>query len=332
MFLGIEIGGTKLQLGVGRGDGSPFVAARRCEIRIEEGAAGILQQIAAVAPELLDQYPIERIGVGFGGPVDTATGRVRTSHQVAGWDSMPLVDWCQTRFARPTVLGNDCDLAGLAEARFGAGHQHRVVFYVTVGTGIGGGLVIDGVLHGSGRPAVAEIGHLRPGLAAISPETTVESFAAGPGLVRTARQRLAAPDVDPQAASEFLATCRGDLEQLTAKQIGLLAQAGNRLACMVLDSGLQTLGWAVAQVLTLTAAEVVVVGGGVSLLGENLFFEPLRAWTARYVFPPLAGSYQIRPAALGEDVVVHGALALAAAIPQGNRFNPVAKSRSQVPS
>lgn len=312
MFLGIEIGGTKLQFGVGPGDGSSLVASRRCDIRIAEGAAGILQQIATVAPELIRQYPIERIGIGFGGPVDVARGCVRTSHQVAGWDGVPLVDWCRKQLDRPAVLGNDCDLAGLAEARFGAGKKHRIVFYVTVGTGIGGGLVIDGQLHGANRPAVAEIGHLRPGPEARSAKATVESLAAGPGLVNTARRRLAEPDVDAREAAEFLACCGGDLQQLTGKQLGALAQDGNRLAQEVLESGLRVLGWAVAQVITLTAAEVVIVGGGVSLLGETFFFAPLRRWTAEYVFPPLADAYLISPAALGEDVVVHGALALAA--------------------
>jgi glucokinase len=312
MFLGIEIGGTKLQFGVGRGDGSPFAVSRRCEIRIAEGAAGILQQIATVAPELIRLYPIERVGIGFGGPVDTATGCVRTSHQVAGWDGVPLVEWCHKQLDRPAVLGNDCDLAGLAEARFGAGQKHRIVFYVTVGTGIGGGLVIDGHLHGANRPAVAEIGHLRPGPEACSTKATVESLAAGPGLVNIARRRLAEPGVDARDAADFLACCGGDLQQLTAKQIGTLAQAGNRLALEVLEAGLRVLGWAVAQMITLTAAEVVVVGGGVSLLGETCFFAPLRRWTAQYVFPPLANAYLIHPAAMGEEVVVHGALAWAA--------------------
>jgi glucokinase len=102
------------------------------------------------------------------------------------------------------------------------------------------------------------------------------------------------------------------LENVTARLVGQAAADGNQLAVEVLNRSCQVLGWAVAQMITLLAPEIVVVGGGVSLLGEELFFVPLRNAVRRYVFPPLAGSYEIVPAALGEWVVVHGAIALAA--------------------
>jgi glucokinase len=100
---------------------------------------------------------------------------------------------------------------------------------------------------------------------------------------------------------------------LTAKLVAQAAGEGNAIACEVLDHAVQALGWAIAQVITITAPEVVVVGGGVSLIGEPLFFAPLRTEVARYVFPPLAGSYRLVPAGLGELAVVHGAIALASA-------------------
>jgi glucokinase len=99
---------------------------------------------------------------------------------------------------------------------------------------------------------------------------------------------------------------------LTAKQVAEAAARGNPVAVKVLDEAITALGWAIAQVLTITASEVIVIGGGVSLMGESLFFEPLRRKVAAYVFPPMAGAYHIVPAQLGEEVVVHGALALAA--------------------
>jgi glucokinase len=233
------------------------------------------------------------------------------SHQVEGWDGFPLCDWCQQKLGVSATLGNDCDCAALAEATFGAGQGMQVVFFVTVGTGIGGGLVIDGQLHGSGRPAVAEIGHLRPGPDATLPQCTVESLAAGPGMVRTACRLLQSSE-DAAANQRLLALSGGDLSQLTAKQIAEAALSGNPIAREALASAIQTLGWAIAQVITVTSAEVVVVGGGVSLIGEEQFFQPLRQQVARYIFPPLADAYEVVPAALGEAVVVHGALALAA--------------------
>lgn len=339
MLLGIEIGGTKLQLGVGNGDGRIVDLVRR-DVEAKHGAAGILGQIEAAGAELMQKHRIERIGIGFGGPCDPAAGMTTKSHQISGWDRFPLVQWCRDTLRREATLANDCDAAAVGEAKFGAGVNAGSVFYVTVGTGIGGGLVIGGRLHGAGRPAVAEIGHLRPGLNADRPEMTVESLAAGPAIAAATcarmtgqisrpletirgplvhpnhqqiQQRLAdVQDAEREPIADLAARCNNNPEQITAKLVAQAAADGNEIARQVLDHACQALGWAIAQAIALVAPEVIVVGGGVSLIGEPLFFIPLRAAVARYVFPPLAGSYRIVPAALGELAVVHGAFALAA--------------------
>jgi glucokinase len=309
MFLGIEIGGTKLQLGVGPGDGT-LAALERFAVEPRQGAEGILAQLEAAGRELVSRYAPSAVGFGFGGPVDTVRGIVVKSHHVGGWDRYPLADWCGRTLGLPAVLENDCDAACLAEARSGAGRGHKVVFYVTVGTGIGGGLAVDGQIYrGSGHGA-AEIGHLRPGLHADRPEVTVESLASGWGIAAAARTRLSESTATPDAV-DLLGRCDGQLDLLTAQMVSQAAAAGNATATAVLAGANQALGWAIAQALTLVSANVVVVGGGVSLMDERLFLAPLRAQVERYVFPPLLGKYEIVPAALGEAVVVHGALAAA---------------------
>ena len=105
--------------------------------------------------------------------------------------------------------------------------------------------------------------------------------------------------------------CQSDFLRLTTKSIGEAAVAGNLLAKEQYRNATQVLGWGIAQLITLVAPEVVVVGGGVSLVGEEVFFAPLRAAVQQYVFPPLRDAYRLVPAELGETVVVHGALALA---------------------
>jgi glucokinase len=310
MFLGIEIGGTKLQLAVGAGDGSPLVALERAEVDPLLGAKGILTQIEALGVPLLKKHGLSRIGIGFGGPVEPVAGRVTTSHQIPGWDEFPLVRWAEKTLGRETVLGNDCDVAALAEARFGAGKNFGRVFFVTVGTGVGGGFVINGTSDGTGRPAIAEIGHLRVGLDAGELDGTVEAFASGRGIERAMRNRLRVPQ-KTEEMSEILTLCAGDVDSLTARQIAQLAIEGNSLALDVWQQAIKALGWGIAQTITLLAPQVVVVGGGVSLSGEELFFTPLRQSVRQLVFPPLVGSYEILPATLGEEVVLHGALALA---------------------
>lgn len=340
MFLGIEIGGTKLQLAVGDGSSTQLLAVERAVVDRQRGALGILEQIERLGLLLKQRYPLQRIGIGFGGPINASKGSVLKSHQVAGWEAFPLASWCEKVFGLPTILANDCDSAAFAEASLGAGRGAGSLFYVTVGTGIGGGLVVGGKLFGQNRPAIAEIGHLRPGLAATDPEATLESLAAGPGIAAAAQNRMCGaiqtsldlirqlgPQADRNRLRQFLLhiretereyyadlleRCANNPEQLTAKMVAQAALDGNQVAADVLAQAVNALGWGIAQVITLVAPEMVVVGGGVSLIGNELFFEPLEQAVARYLFPPLAGSYRLQPAALGEEVVLHGAIALAA--------------------
>src|SRR5436190_9040004 len=185
MYLGIEIGGTKLQLGAGNGDGT-IDALWRGTVVPAEGADGIRRQITQAIPELLanakrNRDELRGVGIGFGGPVDDATRTVIKSHQIAGWDGFPLADWISDLLGLPAVLGNDADVAGLAEALFGAGKGLSPIFYITIGSGIGGGLIINGEIYrGCGRGA-AEIGHLRIAIPAEFRTGTVllESVASG---------------------------------------------------------------------------------------------------------------------------------------------------------
>ena len=131
---------------------------------------------------MIRAHGVSAIGYGFGGPIDGGAAS-RKSHQVGGWENFPLAEWTRERFGIPVVLNNDCDAAALGEAKFGAGRGRRVVFYVTVGTGVGGGLVCGEKVYTGAGSIAAEIGHLRSGLAATSDDDTVERVVAGPGIV-----------------------------------------------------------------------------------------------------------------------------------------------------
>jgi glucokinase len=339
MYLGIEIGGTKLQLGVGAGDGAPLVALERRSIDPAKGATGILEQIAEVARPLIERHAVRAVGFGFGGPVDAQTGRIVKSHQVVGWDNFALADWCRTNLGLSAALINDSDAAGLAEARFGAGRGHRIVFYSNVGSGIGGALVVDGHVYTGGTGVASEIGHLRPGLAADRSDQTVESLASGWAIAAAAQARVAGPishpiqplvsggrprgpeairqqliereEADERAVGDLLERCDGQVERLTTDLLARAAKEGNQVAREVFHCATQAYGWALAQMITLLAPNVIVLGGGVSLAGEKLFLTPVRNEVDRYVFPPLRGTFKIAAAALDEEVVVHGALAMA---------------------
>jgi len=312
MFLGIEIGGTKLQLGIGPGDGT-LRGLWRGPVDAAAGGEGIRRQIVAAVPELLAQTGLDRsqlkaVGVGFGGPVDDATRSVIKSHQIAGWDDFPLGDWVGELVGLPVTLGNDADVAGLAEALFGAGQGLSPVFYVTIGSGIGGGLIVDGKIYrGTGKGA-AEVGHLRVGRGRDGEDLTLEALASGWSIVAEARHRAALPE---NSHSQLWTLANGDSERITGPVVAEAARAGDLVAAAILHRSCSALADALCHVITLLCPRRIVVGGGVALMGEEVLFEPLRRMVADRVFRPFADCYDIVAAALGEEVVVHGALALA---------------------
>jgi glucokinase len=319
-YLGIEIGGTKLQLGVGPDDGK-LRALWRATVDVAAGPEGIRRQIEAAVPELLANAGLERselggVGIGFGGPVDDETRTVIKSHQIPGWDNFPLEDWVSDVTELPAVLGNDADVAGLAEALHGAGKGLSPIFYITIGSGIGGGFIIKGEIYrGCGRGA-AEIGHTRlhhftwnaeQGEYQVEMEV-LEQRASGWAIQRDARDSA---ELFPNDYPLLLQLAVGRHEQITTKQVVQAAQQGERSAQEHLTTAVMYLGDAICDVIALLCPRRVIIGGGVSLSGEELFFKPLREMVAERVFAPFAGLTDIVPAKLGEEVVVHGAIALA---------------------
>jgi glucokinase len=312
MFLGIEIGGTKLQLGLGQGDGV-ITALWRGTVNPTAGSEGIRTQIVAAVPELLtkanaDRASLRGVGIGFGGPTDDGLQTVIKSHQIAGWNNFPLADWVSQLLDVPAVLCNDADVAGLAEALYGAGKGLSPIFYITIGTGVGGGLIIDRqIFRGVGRGA-AEIGHLRirhPTEVENGHILPVEALASGDAIAnRVMFEERIGRNVD--AIRKHCPT-----GPITTKAVAAAAREGDETAQRILGNALNAIAEGICDVIALLCPKRIVIGGGVSLMGEDLFFQPLRQLVAERVFKPFKGLTDIVPAALGEEMVVHGALALA---------------------
>lgn len=311
LVLGVEIGGTKLQLAAGTRDGA-ILRTHRGASRPEEGAAGILRWFDESIPEFLaacsDLGRIEAIGVGFGGPIESATGRVLVSHQVAGWEGIALRAWFEERFAVPTSVNNDSNAAGWAEFCRGAGIGTRHFCYMNIGSGIGGALVIDGKLHDGQGFGAGEIGHTYvPDWTADAPGAAdkLEHLCSGWSIERRLRART-----DISSDSPLFRLCGGDPSRLTCAMLGEAARVHDAVALDELAQVGRAVGIALANVLTLFHPERIAMGGGVSLLGDVLL-EPIRAEVARHVFGPYRDRYTIVPCALAESVVLVGALLLA---------------------
>jgi glucokinase len=311
LLLGIEIGGTKLQLGLGRGDGA-ILALERRKIRPEDGASGILRQIEEAyssllaAPAISGETP-QAVGIGFGGPVDADRGLTLKSHQIEGWDDFDLEGWAsETLKISRVAIRNDADTAGLGEALHGAGVGLSPVFYVTIGSGIGGGLILDGQIYrGSGRGA-AEIGHLWMDDIEEGPRK-LEEIASGWSIGRSARELLARGE----ALGLLASMAQGDPLKIDASTVASAASGGDPQAIAILARAAQAVGQALAHVVTLLAPRRIILGGGVSMIEEEFWIKPIRKTLDARVFPPFLGSFDIISAALGEEVVIHGALAMA---------------------
>lgn len=302
-YIGIEIGGTKLQAGFGSAEGE-IVSLVSVAADAKGGRQAICSQLVSLVEQLLNESgssasSISGVGVGFGGPVDVAKGRVLKSHQVAGWDDFPLADWLKDQFGLEVALNNDSDLAGLAESRIGAGRGCSPVVYMNIGSGIGGAVTVGGeLLTGQGFGA-SEIGHLRVRPAATGGEwLTLEALASGWNLARRAQE------VSQQCPDSLLAQFS---HPVATEHLVESVRQGDAKAVEIWTEAVENLGVAIANVITLLAPQRFVVGGGVALAGD-LLFDPLRAEVDRHVFAPFRNTFEIVPAQLQQRVVVHGAL------------------------
>jgi glucokinase len=314
-LLGIEIGGTKLQVGLSRKAGVIEALERRV-VDPARGAEGVRELILDAAAPLLARAEVRGVGVGFGGPVDAENGRTQASFQIDGWDDYPLADWVRSNLGVEAVsLHNDADVAGLAEARLGAGVGRSPILYLTIGSGIGGALIIDGRIYRGAGKGAAEIGHLRvppadaDGTSAREfPE--LEQVASGWGITRLAKAK-AADVLDRGDRWDVLDAVCGDARRITTVMVAQAAERGDPRSLALLDLARRALAFALCQAVALVAPRRIILGGGVSLIGDRLWFDPLRRLVDAQVFPPFRDGFDIVPAALGEEVVVHGALEIA---------------------
>jgi len=298
-YLGVEIGGTKLQVVVGD-ENACIVDRCRVAVEREEGAAGIRDSIQKAWQSLRDTYSVLAVGVGFGGPFDRANGTVAKSFQIHGWDGFAFTGWLEALTGLAVAVDNDANTAALGEARLGAGQDYDKVFYVTLGSGMGGGMVIDGHIYHGASPGEAEIGLMLWDKSG----TTFESRCCGWAVDRKVRRCIAQ---NPDGA---LAQLVGPGTGGEARYLVPALEQGDADAHVILAETGEDIAWALSHVSHLFHPQIIILGGGLSLIGE-----PLRAAVAAKLPGFLTSAFQPAPrvelALLGEDVVCVGALLLA---------------------
>jgi glucokinase len=305
--LAIEIGGTKLQLALG--DASGAIHERvRADVDRSQGANGIRSRIEETVVPAMAAHSLRGVGVGFGGPVDWRTGQICCSHHVEGWADFPLAQWLRSLTHLPVSVDNDANVAALGEAVMGAGRGQDPVFYTTLGSGVGGGLVVGGRIYHGAIPGEAELGHVRLDRQG----ATVESRCSGWAVDRKIRALKA------RRPESLLHRLIGATEGGEARFIGAALEQGDPDARAILQETAEDLAFGLSHVSHLFHPATVVLGGGLALLGE-----PLRAAVAQALPGFLMEAFKPGPAVvlaeLREDAVPVGALLLAAAAAAADR-------------
>jgi glucokinase len=299
MVIGIDVGGTNTTGGLAGRDGTPVAKVRRPTNR-RGGAAAGLALISEIISELVVRsadigLTVDRLGVGFGGPVDFGRGIVLRSHHVEGWENVALGDELERRFHLPVAIDNDANAGTLGEWRFGAGRGFADVLYVNIGTGIGGGVVAGGRLVRGAANLAGEIGHtivVRDGPpCTCGKRGCLEACASGDALARRGSDALGRP--------------------IDGRDLFALAAGGDPAAGRVLREVIEDLAHGIGTAVSLLNPAIVIIGGGLSEAPETLFLEPLRRAIPRYGLDQAAQHLRVEAAQLRYDAGVIGAIALA---------------------
>lgn len=316
-LLGIDIGGTKCAVIFGIDtDGVISIADK---VRFD--TADVQTTIGRIISELkgmcarhsLDASNTRGIGISCGGPLDSRKGLVMSPPNLPGWDNIPIVKLVEDATGIPASLQNDANACALAEWKYGAGRGTRNMVFLTFGTGLGAGLVLDGRLYSGTNDNAGELGHIRLsefGPVGYGKAGSVEGFASGGGIAQLAASAVK----EKLMMGQKVAWCPdGDLSAITARTVAEAAKAGDELAKSVYRTSATYLGRALAMVIDMLNPEVIAIGS-IFVRAEELIRPFMQAAIERDALPGAAAVCKVKPAELGESIGDIAALSLAAAL------------------
>lgn len=310
LSIGIDVGGTKVLGGVV--DDTGVVLARARKETPRQGGAALTQTIAETVKELMADHKVESVGVSAAGFVSSDRKTMLATPNIADWNDVDLDSQLKSLIGLPVVIENDANAAAWGEAKFGAGRKQNHMMMLTVGTGIGGGIVVDGQLYRGAFGIAAEFGHMR-----VVPEGHIcgcgargcfEQYASGNALLRHAREAI---NASPEVARNLLSRGDGTVAGLTGHIITQAAQEADPIALAAFNTTGQWLGAGIASLTVLLDPACVVIGGGVIDAGEILL-APTRESLERTM--PFAGKHpypELIAAELGNDAGLVGVADLA---------------------
>ncbi len=306
VIIGVDLGGTRIR--AARCDDQLHILKREETLtHADQGLAPTLDRIKALIRMVLpdDNTPVTGIGISAPGPLNPETGVVVAPPNLPGWHNVPLGDMLHDEFDVPIFVGNDANVAALAETMRGVARGRKHVIYITVSTGIGGGIITDGHMLLGDTGLGAEIGHMQ--LVVNGQVSSLEKEAAGPALARKVRVRLQAGE----RSEKIYALVGDDLDQVDGRVIGQVALAGDPLALDVVGQAGRVVGLGIVSLLHVFNPQIIVMGGGVANGLGDLLLGPIRETVQQH---SLDRAYwenlQIELAQLSEDVSIIGSAAL----------------------
>jgi glucokinase len=309
-ILGVDIGGTKVAVGIVDDDGKiltqgrkPMVANGTAEAAMQ-AVVGAIDSVASTAPS-----GIQSIGICAPGPLDPKTGVVLNPPNLPCWRNFPLAERVRSMYRVPVKVDNDANAAALAETRWGAARGFRYVFYATIGTGIGSGIVLDGRIYHGNTGAAAEGGHqsidYHGPICSCGKRGCIEVLAAGPAIGARARSKLETSS----SRSSILELAKGNLSAVTSELVGQAYAAGDSLAREILQETVEALTPWLGNIVDLLDPDVLVMGGGVAAMLRP-FFDDIKNGLPDWCVNPRASEIPLLMAHYGADAGIAGGAAL----------------------
>lgn len=306
--IALDLGGTQFRVAVGTGEGTIEWRTSRAT-KAERGRDAVLRDIHETVDEALaavsDRTTLKGIAIGAPGPLDPWVGVLHNPPNLPGWDTVPIKQLFEERYGLRTVVGNDANLAAVGEHSYGAGRGVADLIYVTVSTGIGGGIIADNRLQLGHRGFAGEIGHMTIDLngpvCACGNVGCLESLGSGTAIARTAREQV-------EAGAETVLN-RVNPERITARMVTEAASHGDEVSRRILRDAGVALGVGMVNLAHILNPQRIIIGGGVSNAGP-LLWEPMLEVLERRTFAPNRKGLDIVPAALGDDAGLLGGVAM----------------------
>ncbi len=316
MLLGFDIGGTKCAVAVGNHENGALTVVEKRILPTREPAAEMISALFDTAAGILEANGIsadrlEGIGISCGGPLNSSKGVIMSPPNLPGWDNIPIVEMVEGRFGKKALLQNDANACAVAEWRYGAGRGYNNVVFLTFGTGMGAGLILNGNLYTGNEDCAGEVGHIRlagSGPVGFGKAGSFEGFCSGGGIAQLG-QAKARELINSGSACSFCKT-GDDLLQISARSIAEAALAGDDAAIGIYTTCAHYLGRGLSVIIDILNPELIILGG-IYLRAQALIEPEMRAVLEKEALPAAYSACRIVPAGLGESIGDIAALSLA---------------------